>query len=385
MKSVVIFICIFLAVFQLEIFPQKPNYDSLVTEGINQIYAIKFTEAEKTFNTLKAQYPKHPAGIFFPAMIDWWRISLSQENEEMDDRFYEKIENAVEFCDAILEKDPNNVDALFFKGGAIGFRGRLRVMRESWLSAADAGREALPIVEYAAKLDPKNVDLKLGFGIYNYLAAVIPEKYPLVKPLLLFLPEGNKDLGLQQLKDAASTGKYSKYEAQYILMTFYYSFEKDMNTAQYYAIQLTKSFPNNPVFERWRGRIAARKSEWIFADSVFRSILNKANKNYHGYNLPRTRREANYYIGFNLKNQEKYDSALVYFKKCIDESKKIDEDDESGFRINATLYSGTIMETKGKYKEAEQFYRQVLDMREYNNSHTLAETYLDRVKKTGKQ
>ena len=36
-------------------------------------------------------------------------------------------------CDKLLDVDEKNVDALFFKGGAIGFRGRLRAIRESWL------------------------------------------------------------------------------------------------------------------------------------------------------------------------------------------------------------------------------------------------------------
>ena len=146
--------------------------------------------------------------------------------------FYEKIEETVDFCDEILDDDPNNVDALFFKGGAIGFRGRLRVMRESWFNAANDGREALPLVELASELDPKNVDVKLGFGIYNYLAAVIPEKYPMVKPVMIFFPSGDKELGIKQLKEAASSGKYSKYEARYILVTFFYYFENDMNSAE---------------------------------------------------------------------------------------------------------------------------------------------------------
>src|SRR4030066_574448 len=153
MKLITCLIFILLIFSQGYILPQKPGYDSLVKAGINQIYSIKFNEAEKTFQLLKKEYPTHPAGRFFFAMIDWWKIILSEEDEEKDERFYEKIEDVVNFCDEILDKDPNNVDALFFKGGAIGFRGRLSVMRESWLSAAEDGREALPIVENAAKLD----------------------------------------------------------------------------------------------------------------------------------------------------------------------------------------------------------------------------------------
>jgi tetratricopeptide (TPR) repeat protein len=364
------------------IYSQKPGYDSLVKAGINQIYSIKFSEAEKTFQLLKKHYPKHPAGRFFLAMIDWWKIILSDENEEQDERFYDKIEETIDFCDEILDKDPNNVDALFFKGGAIGFRGRLLVMRESWFDAANDGREALPLVEQAYKLDPKNVDVKLGFGIYNYLVAVIPEKYPIVKPVMIFFPEGNKDLGLQQLKDAANSGKYSKYEARYILVTFYFYFENDMNSAELYADQLVKSFPNNPVFERWRGRIAARGNEIVVTDSIFKNVLSKADKNYEGYNTPMVRREANYYLGFNLKSNGDLNSALQYFKKCIEESKKIDEDgEESGFRINATIYAGNIFQTWGNDTEAKKYYDKVLDMRDFRGSHKTAESFLESMKK----
>jgi hypothetical protein len=185
-------------------------------------------------------------------------------------------------------------------------------MRESWFAAADDGREALPLVETASKLDPDNVDVKLGFGIYNYLAAVIPDKYPIVKPVMMFFPSGNKALGLEQLKEAASVGKYSSYEARYILVTFYYYFENDMSSAELYARQLVDSFPNNPVFERWRGRIAARKSEWAITDSVFKKVLRKADKNLEGYNTQMVRREANYYIGQNLKNNGDNAGAFSY-------------------------------------------------------------------------
>ena len=191
MRSTAGFILFFLLFISGSLFPQKSNYDSLLKAGINQIYNIKFSEAEKTFQLLKKEYPKRPASRFFFAMIDWWKIVLSEENEEQDEQFYNKIEETVDFCDEILDNDPNNIDALFFKGGAIGFRGRLNVMRENWFSAADDGREALPLVEHAYELDPTNVDVKLGFGIYNYLAAVIPERYPIVKPVMIFFPSGD--------------------------------------------------------------------------------------------------------------------------------------------------------------------------------------------------
>ncbi len=101
-----------------------------------------------------------------------------------------------------------------------------------------------------------------------------------------------RNLGIKQLKEAASSGKYSKYEARYILVTFFYYFEKDMNSAEVYAQQLVESFPNNPVFERWRGRIAVRQKDLILADSIFKDVLNKADKNFEGYNTPMVRKRS---------------------------------------------------------------------------------------------
>ena len=121
--------------------------DSTISQGIKQIYNIQFSDAEKTFKSLIADYPQKPQGRFFLAMIDWWKILVDPDNESYDDIFYQKLEDVIYQCDDILNKKPDDTEALFFKRGAIGFRGRLRAYRDSWLKAADDGRQALPIVE----------------------------------------------------------------------------------------------------------------------------------------------------------------------------------------------------------------------------------------------
>ena len=381
MRLITSFIFLFLFFYQGGLNAQGSKFDSVVVQGIEQIYNIKFEKAEKTFRGLIADYPKHPAGRFFLAMIDWWKIRLNSGNEDYDDIFYQKLEDVIYFCEEILDDDSENVDALFFLGGSIGFRGRLRIMRESWLSAADDGREALPVVEEAALLDPDNLDVQLGFGIYNYYAEVIPDEYPLVKPLMIFFPSGDKKLGIKQLKSTAMNGLYAKHEARYFLMTLYYNFEKDWESAQHYSEMLTSSFPNNPVFERWRGRIAVKKGDWITADSIFKNVLVKAKKNLTGYNKLKVKREATYYVANNYKITAQLDSALVYFNRCIIYSNRIPSEEESGFLINSTLYIGAIKDMNGEYDEAIKYYNEVLEMREFGNSHSLAESYLERLDK----
>ena len=359
------------------LFAQNTDLDTRVDEGIKQIYNIKFTEAETTFRSLIADYPEKPAGRFFLAMIDWWKILVDIDNEIHDEIFFQKLEDVIYQCDQILDKNPDNVEALFFKGGSIGFRGRLRAVRESWLKAADDGREALPIVEQAASLDPNNMDVQLGFGIYNYYADVIPNEFPMIKPLMIFFPNGDKEKGIQQLKNTAFNGKFAKYEARYFLMTLYYRYENNPMVAYDYAKLLSDDFPDNPVFERWLGRIAIRRGHSAVADSIFKDVLQKADKNYFGYTTPTSIREASYYLGYNLKNNGQLESAKKYLQKCVSESMKIDkEGEESGFQVNSVLYLAQIEGAFKRKEEAIRLYNKLLEMRDYGNSHSLAETGL---------
>jgi tetratricopeptide (TPR) repeat protein len=355
---------------------QGKDFDSLITAGIKQIYNIKLSQAEQTFNLLESKYPGHPASKFFYAMIYWWKILLDPDSEKYDDIFLKKLDDVVNQCDKILDDDPNNFYALFFKGGAIGFRGRLMAYRESWLKAADDGKDAMPLVNQAYNINPKNVDVQLGFGIYDYYAAVIPDKYPFVKPLMLFLPKGNKEKGITELSYVARDGKYTKYEARYFLMVIYYTYENNIYKADEYATQLVKDFPDNPVFERWKGRIAAKEGNDLLAQKYFRDIFDKANKDLPGYNIITVKREAVYYIGVEFKDSDKPDSAIYYFNLCAKFSKQINKDEGYGFLVNSYLYLGMMNDAEGKRQAAINYYKQLLDMKEYDNSHDLAEKYL---------
>ncbi len=371
-----LFAIFFICLIIIPLHAQSTEFDSTVISGIKQIYNIKFDQAERTFKGLIADYPNRPEGRFFLAMIDWWKILLNPDNVSNDDIFYQKLEDVIYQCDQILKKNPDNEEALFFKGGSIGFRGRLRALRESWLKAANDGRLALPIVEKAAKLNPNNVDVQLGFGIYDYYAAVIPDEFPLIKPLMIFFPPGNKKKGLDELTNVALHGRFAKYEARYFLTTLYFSYENDPYKADEWCKKLTTEFPDNPVFERWRGRIAAKMGDYYTANLIFRNILQKAEKNYRGYNNSNVKREASYYIGYQYRILDKLDSAKIYFDMCANLSKQIDKKETSGFLINSYLYLGMIDDVQGDRNGAVNYYKKLLDLKEFDNSHVLAEKYL---------
>ena len=371
---------ILIPVFLLASFIQAQNYDwkrydSLVVAGVNQIYGIKFSEAEKTFTIVEKEFSQHPAGKFFKAMITWWQIAVELENESLDKHFYSQLEEVIDICDDMLDKNPKNADAMFFKGGALGFRGRLLAIRESWFDAAMDGKEGLNLIIKSYKINPQNVDTQLGFGIYHYYADVIPKKYPVVKPFMVFFPQGDKSRGIRELENVAYNGRYAKIEARYFLMTIFFSFENDSDNTIKYLELLLKDFPDNPIFERYYGAALYKKQDYTKAESVFRNILSKAEKNYFGYNI-RARREANYYIGNNFKNKDIPDSARYYFEKSEKFSRELDKKKPSGYLQNLVLYLGMIYDELGMRDKAVKYYNEVLEMKERENSHTLAKQYL---------
>jgi tetratricopeptide (TPR) repeat protein len=353
---------------------EDPALDALVQEGIRATYDVRFDAAERAFQSVIRSRPDHPAGYFFDAMVEWWRILIDIDDESRDARFYRKLQKVIDMCDVRLDANENDLTGLFFKGGAIGFRGRLLATRKSWVKAANDGREALPIVQAAGRLAPRNADIALGLGIYNYYADVLPDKYPVLKPLMLFLPSGNRARGIQQLRFTASTARYANWEAMSFLVQLYAGYENKPSSALPFARLLADEFPGNPVFHRSLGRIHVKLGDWPRAAAVFGKVLDRCRKGLTGYNRS-AEREASYYLGYDAMLRKDYADALRHFGVCDDLSLAIDRDEVSGFRIMALLRSGMTLDLLGRRADALRAYDRVLALRDNNGSQDLARQY----------
>ncbi|MBM4172483.1 MAG: tetratricopeptide repeat protein [Ignavibacteria bacterium] len=360
------------------VFSQNYNWvkhDSLVKAGINQIYSIQLDQADKTFDRVVKEYPTHPSGKFFKAMTTWWRILLDLENESMDDKFYDQLEEVIDLCDDILDNNEKNVDAMFFKGGSLGFRGQLLAIRESWFKAALDGKEGLNLVFKSYEVNPKNIDVQLGFGIYHYYADVIPQKYPVVKPFMIFFPKGDKEKGLKELEYVALNGRYTLIESRHFLQKLNFQFEENMEESRRWGKALLREFPNNPNFQKYYGLTYVKENNYPEAAKTFREIFLKAEKGFPGYNK-RYKREASYYIGMDFKQKNIADSAAYYFEKSEKLSREIDKKEASGFLINTVLYLGMLYDQLNQRDKAIKYYNEVLQLKERNDSHDLARRYL---------
>ncbi|MBK9247353.1 MAG: hypothetical protein IPM69_04380 [Ignavibacteria bacterium] len=355
----------------------RTDADVLVQIGAKQIYNLEFDSASANFNKVIQMYPEHPAGYFLDAMVEWWRIATNRRAKHYDDRFLEKINKAIEVCDNLIEKDKYDVTGKFFKGGAVGYKGRFYAQREQYLKAADDGRIGFDMLLECQKIAPQNHDIMLGTGIYNYFAAVLPEQYPILKAAMFFLPSGDKKLGILQLITAAKRAKYATTEAKVVLLSIYYQFEKNPTEALKIAQDLFTLYPNNAYFQKYVGRCQVQLGYSAEYENTWRDVVTKCiDKKNGSYDLL-SAREGLYYVGLGLMNRNKLDSALRYFYKCDEGGRHLDED-PSGFTISVNMKIGNIYDLQGKRDLAIMQYKKVLAWSENNNSHLLANGYINK-------
>ncbi len=356
--------------------------DSLAQRTLEYIYHQQFDSAAASAQVLQQQFPHHPVGFFLDALVDWWRIYLHQRVHRYDERFLEKIERTLAVTDSLLERNPLDIVGLFFAGAARGYRGRYYVIREQWLRALADGKAGFEIISKLWRLAPGNPDILLGIGIYHYFAAVMPEKYPLLKPLMAFLPPGSRKGGLQELAYVAKRARYVRVEAQMLLMQIYYQFEDDPERTVEIADSLLAKYPENIFAAKYRGRALVRLGRRWAMEQQWRQILRWCIDGHYGCDSYLVR-EATYYVGYALLLRGEYAMAIKYLRKSLEFSKVIDAEEPSGFWVETALKLGDAYARMGEKEVAREWYQHVLELPEFRASHQRAERRLKKLETAG--
>lgn len=353
------------------------GFDPRLQQGIDLIYSLRFDEADQHFRQVIQADPGNPVGYFFRAMTGWWRVLVDLDSRAYDQAFYDLLEECIQVCDRRLEQDPMDFDAILFKGGAVGFRGRLRGDRGQYLGAASDGLTSLPLLEKSRELEPTNKDILFGQGIYNYFAEVFPEKYPVVKPIMVLLPSGNRQQGLQQLRQVAAEGRYARAEAAYFLAQIYRVFEEDKTPALQYLAYLHDRYPDNAVFHRNRARTLVDLGRWSEAVPLYEEYVRRSLAGQTGYHLS-GRLEALYYLGKSAFRRRRLDEAATSFARLDSLDDRIDRESDRGYLSLANLFLGMTHDLQGDRDLAVARYRRVLALPDQGGSRELAEEYLEK-------
>lgn len=349
-------------------------FDPRVQRGIDLIYNLQFEPADSYFEEIVAADPANPLGYFFLAMVTWWRVLIDLEDRSHDERFYELLSRCIEVCDQRLETAPDDFDAILFKAGAIGFRGRLRGNRGQYLRAASDGLKCMPLLKTSGELEPENKDILFGRGVYNYFIEVIPKNYPVVRPITWLLPGGKRETGLEQLRLVAAEGQYAATEALYFLAQIHRLFERDKAASLQYLEHLHRRYPQNSIFHRFTARTLVELGQWNRGTALFEQVLARADAKQTGYHVF-GQVEALYYLGQHAWLQQRYGEALPLLERAERLAAGQSRASMDKYRTLCLLLLGKTHDLRGDREQALDHYQQVRALPNYGTSHKQAQTY----------
>jgi hypothetical protein len=353
----------------LEVLPQAKNIAGMLLldkdiqnelgGAVANLYNFKYGLAERQFRSLRRRYPNHPMPYFLMGLSQWWKIVPTNiRTKQYDESFYAYMDTAITKAEEIFDEDDKNFEAAFFLAASYGFKARLHAERSDWRKATVASKNSLDYLQESRVGNDLSPEFLFGEGLYNYYAVWISNNYPLLKPVLLFFPDGNKQLGLKQLKTAAANGFYTGTESKVFLMKIYANEENNPSLAMPISRYLAYTYPDNAYFQRFYARLAFLDGNFIETEKISNDIIGKLDRKMPGYEEV-SGRYATYFLGYiHLNKYRNLTKAKENFDRCLVYSAATGELD-SGYALYARLNLARIADQQRDLKTAKQYYEQV--------------------------
>lgn len=133
-----------------------------------------------------------------------------------DALFHEQIDAALRLAEATLKIQPNDPQALYAQGAALGMRSAWRfLVRKAWRDALRDITAARKAHNRVVELQPNNIDARMLQGAHDYIVGSLPFTYR----MLGFLAgiNGDREAGMRTLRLVAAKGDDNKVDAEILL------------------------------------------------------------------------------------------------------------------------------------------------------------------------
>jgi len=331
-----------------------------ISEALNDLYNFKFEEAEQQFRWFKQKYNWHPLPYFLLGLSEWWKIMPNTKATQYDERFLSYMDSTIRVAENLYKKTPEyKIEAAFFLAAAHGFKGRLYSdeERKNWTKAAVEGKSALNYMEVCREKEHLSPELLFGDALYNYFSVWVPENYKSLKPLMWFFRKGDKQLGLQQLKEVSYNAFYTRTEAMVWLMRILNSYENDQIRAFQISEYLYQTYPDNPYFHRYYARMLYARGFFPQMEKESMKILARIDSADVGYEAT-SGRYAAFFLGQLYENQRRLDEAKKYYELAVKYAEQIGAT-ESGYYLFSLIALGEINQKQGNKAEAMRYFKEV--------------------------
>jgi tetratricopeptide (TPR) repeat protein len=296
-----------------------------VLKGLDYCYNFKWGKADEEFQKLIDKYPEDLRGYHYKSTISLWYY-LSSKSPDDYRNFVQYSDLALEKGGKQLDSDPDNEIILYTLGTAYSSRAILFAKAESYLNAAWASKKSESYLNDALKINPKRADAYLGLGLYNFAVGQIPSGFKWA--LSLAGIKGNKELGIQYLRQAANEGYFSKTEASYYLSQIYSESINNYEFAAGCLKPLIKKYPDNLLFAYSLGVLEIKRRNLPQAEKIISKILRTNETNF---------KELIYFSNFLMGDiyfkENKFETAKEYYITFISSYNQKDYKGIAAYRL----------------------------------------------------
>lgn len=342
----------------------NPYVQIEATNAVNELYNFKFDESMRHLKYLKYEYGWHPLPYFLMGLNYWWRIQPNLNDTKYDDTFNAYMDSSIVAAERLYDK-VNPIEGAFFLAAAYGFKARLHSDRENYRRAAWDGRKSLKYLKECNDFTEYSPEVLFGTGLINYYTEWIRENYPWLRPLMMFFPDGDKELGVEQLREVSRNAFYSRTEAQYYLLNILFHDRSEYGEALTLAEYLHTSYPDNSFFHRWYGRALFTTGRYRQAEPVCLEIIARIDSGQIGYE-EYTGRFAAYFLGRIYKQQKNDEKSWEYFKRS-EKFHELSNATEKGYYFSTLYNLGVLAYERDDLDTAEEYYKKVKKLAKRNS------------------
>ena len=282
----------------LESLAYRPHDPQNLT-AFNHFYNLAYDQAVQEFEQVLARHPNDPFALnhLLTATLfrELYRMGVLNTGEYANDTFIsaphrpadakikqqinDLVKRALQLEEKRLAANPNDVEALYARGVTRAqFATYTALIERAWFSALRNAVGARRDHERVLELSPSTTEAKLIVGAHNYVVGNLPWGVKAAASMVGL--GGNKDKGLQYLKQCSQGNGETSIDAQ-ILLAVFLRREHRYDEALPIVRGLVPRFPQDVLLALEEGhllRAAGRNQE---AEAVYRKIWQTGREGHY--------------------------------------------------------------------------------------------------------
>ena len=330
--------------------------------AIDSLYNRNEAAARVILKPWQNRYPDHPIWILWSGMENWWLVLEDLAVTDHEERFIELMREADFEAGRILRNEPDHTDALVIRAVSNSYVARMHANKEQWITSLQVGRRGFQAHQRLMEVAPDLPDNYFAEGMKYYYAAYVPETYPIVRPVSFFLPDGDREKGMELLKEAIEKSIFARPEATYFLATINFFYENDHLTAKRLYYSLVEQYPDNGYYRRMYMGTLGQLREYSNMIQFYSETV--AHWQLKGLPAPAVmEHELTYWCGRAQYYLGDYSSAFNSFAKAAEIGNGLANSERRDLQTLSTYFAGITAEELGRHDQAAKYYRMAISQR----------------------